>query len=79
MARADDVELGADFKHKLRLANSDVDGLRQIAMGLTGIKGVGIRTAISLCDNANIPRDKLGGHLTDEEVEVLEDLGILEF
>ena len=73
MARADDVELGADFKHKLRLANSDVDGLRQIAMGLTGIKGVGMRTAVSLCDNASIPRDKLGGHLTDEEVAALEE------
>ena len=72
MARADDVERGADFKYILRLANSDVDGLRQIAMGLTGIKGVGIRTAVSLCDNANIPRDKLGGDLTDEEEKALE-------
>ena len=72
MAKTDDAELGADFKYILRLASSDVDGLRPIAMGLTGIKGVGMRTAIALCGNAGISRDTLGGHLSDEDEDALK-------
>ena len=72
MAKTDDAELGADFKYILRLVDSDVDGLRPIAMGLTGIKGVGMRTAIALCDNAGVSRDTLGGHLSDEDEDALK-------
>ncbi|RZD48995.1 MAG: hypothetical protein CXT65_06650 [Methanobacteriota archaeon] len=41
----EDAELGDDFAYILRMADSDVDGLRPIAIGLTSIKGVGMRTS----------------------------------
>ena len=69
MAKIDESELGADFNYILRLADSDVDGLTRIGMGLTSVKGVGVRTALQICKIAEVDKDKLGGHLTDEEQE----------
>ncbi|MDP6324946.1 MAG: 30S ribosomal protein S13 [Candidatus Thalassarchaeaceae archaeon] len=67
MAKIDEAELGADFNYIIRLADSDVDGLSRIGMGLTSVKGVGARTALQICKIAGIDKDKLGGHLTDDE------------
>ncbi len=69
MAKIDDAELGADFNYIIRLADSDVDGLSRIGMGLTSVKGVGVRTALQICKIAGVDKDKLGGHLTDAEQE----------
>ena len=41
MAKVNETELGDDFSYILRLADSDIDGLRPIAQGLTSINGVG--------------------------------------
>ena len=35
MAKVNETELGDDFSYILRLADSDIDGLRPIAQGLT--------------------------------------------
>ncbi len=67
MAKIDESELGDDFNYIIRLADSDVDGLSRIGMGLTSVKGVGARTALQICKIAGIDKDKLGGHLTDDE------------
>jgi small subunit ribosomal protein S13 len=69
MAKIDEKELGADFNYIIRLADSDVDGLSRIGMGLTSVKGVGVRTALQICKIAGVDKDKLGGHLTDAEQE----------
>ncbi len=76
MAKIDESQLGDDFRYILRLAQSDVDGLKPIAMGLTSIKGVGQRTAINLCEIAGVDRDKVAGTLSDEEIEALN--GVIE-
>ena len=60
MAKIDESELGADFNYILRLADSDVDGLTRIGMGLTSVKGVGVRTALQICKIAEVDKDKLG-------------------
>ncbi len=67
MAKIDESELGTDFNYILRLADSDVDGLTRIGMGLTSVKGVGVRTALAICKLAEVDKEKLGGHLTDAE------------
>ncbi|MEE2746921.1 MAG: 30S ribosomal protein S13 [Candidatus Thermoplasmatota archaeon] len=67
MAKIDESELGEDFNYILRLADSDVDGLSRIGMGLTSVKGVGVRTALAICEIAGIDKNKLGGHLTEDE------------
>ena len=67
MAKVNEAELGDDFSYILRLADSDIDGLRPIAQGLTSIPGVGKRSAGQICRMADIEGSKLGGHLSDEE------------
>ena len=73
MAKIDESELGADFNYIIRLADSDVDGLTRIGMGLTSVKGVGVRTALAICKIAGVDKDKLGGHLTDDEQQKIRD------
>jgi small subunit ribosomal protein S13 len=67
----EDAELGDDFSYVLRMADSDVDGLRPIAIGLTSIRGVGMRTSQQICRLAGINGKTLGGHLSEEEQDSL--------
>ena len=69
----EDAELGDDFSYILRMADSDIDGLRPIAIGLTSIKGIGMRTSQQICRLADINGKKLGGHLSDEEQDSLRN------
>jgi small subunit ribosomal protein S13 len=64
-------ELGDDFSYIIRVADSDIDGLKPIAIGLTSVRGVGVRTSLQLCRLAKIDESKLGGHLSDEEQDQL--------
>ena len=67
----EDTELGDDFAYILRMADSDVDGLKPIAIGLTSIKGVGMRTSQQICRLAGINGKTLGGHLSEEDQDSL--------
>ena len=67
----EDAELGDDFAYILRMADSDIDGLKPIAIGLTSIKGVGMRTSQQICRLAGINGKTLGGHLSEEEQDSL--------
>ena len=73
MAKIDEAELGDDFNYIIRLADSDIDGLSRIGMGLTSVKGVGARTAMAICEIAGVDKEKLGGHLNDEELQQIRD------
>ena len=73
MAKIDESELGDDFNYIIRLADSDIDGLSRIGMGLTSVKGVGARTAMAICEIAGGDKEKLGGHLNDEELQQIRD------
>ena len=73
MAKIDESELGDDFNYILRLADSNIDGLSRIGMGLTSVKGVGARTALAICEIAGVDKEKLGGQLTDEEQQKIRD------
>ena len=67
----DEAELGDDFSYILRMADSDIDGLRPISIGLTSIKGIGIRSSEQICRLADIDGKTLGGHLNDGEQDRL--------
>ena len=73
MAKIDESELGDDFNYIIRLADSDIDGLSRIGMGLTSVKGGGARTAMAICEIAGVDKEKLGGHLNDEELQQIRD------
>jgi small subunit ribosomal protein S13 len=73
MAKIDESELGDDFNYIIRLADSDVDGLTRIGMALNSVKGVGVRTAMAICEIAGVDKTKLAGHLTDKEQDSIRD------
>ena len=52
---AKEEELGEDFSYLIRIANTDIDGLKALKTALTSIRGVGNRTAIQICHQVNIP------------------------
>ena len=37
------------------------------------MKGVGARTAMAICEIAGVDKEKLGGHLNDEELQKIRD------
>ncbi len=73
MAKIDESELGDDFNYIIRLADSDIDGLSRIGMGLTSVKGVGARTALAICEIAGVDKNMLGGHLEDSDLEKIRN------
>ena len=73
MTGTDETPLGDDFSYIIRIADTDVDGLRKISVGLCSIKGIGMRTAEMICRLSGVDGSKLGGHLSDEEQDKLRD------
>ena len=69
----EDAELGDDFSYILRIADSAIDGLRPIAIGITSIKGIGMRTSQQICRLAGVDGNTLGGHLSDDEQDRLRN------
>jgi small subunit ribosomal protein S13 len=74
MARADEAELGEDFSYIIRIADTDMDGLKKMQTALTSIRGIGIRTAALICDKSGLDRNQLAGHLSSDELEVLRGI-----
>ena len=71
MARPKDEDLGDDFSYILRMADTDMDGLKPLATALTSVKGVGARTANQICKNTGFDPHSLAGFLTAEQQEQL--------
>ena len=64
----------ADFKHIVRVVNTDLDGKRQIKDSLRKIKGVGFVLANAVCKFSNIDERKITGNLSDTEVKRIENI-----
>ena len=71
MAKAAEKELGDDFSYIIRMADTDVDGLKKPQTALTSVRGIGNRTAAMICDASALDRDRLAGHMTSEDQELL--------
>ncbi len=61
-----------DFRYIVRIVSSDLDGNKDIVIALSGIKGVGMRTAEIIARMAGIPRSTKIGDLPEEKTEELE-------
>tara|TARA_Y100000590_G_scaffold384088_2_gene455220 strand:+ start:553 stop:1020 length:468 start_codon:yes stop_codon:yes gene_type:complete len=71
MPKANEAELGDDFSYIVRIADTDIDGLKPVTFGLTSIKGIGIRSSMMICKQSGIDGSRLGGHLSTEEQDLL--------
>ena len=63
-----------DLRYFVRIANTDIDGKKQVMHGLTRIKGVGFMFSNMVCSIANIDRTAKIGYLNDNDVKKLEDV-----
>ncbi|MCS7130081.1 MAG: 30S ribosomal protein S13 [Archaeoglobaceae archaeon] len=62
------------FKHIVRIADTDLDGNRNVVHALTGIPGIGIRMARSVVNELGIDGKKKLGKLEDEEITKIREL-----
>ena len=63
-----------DFKHILRVLNTNLDGRRQAGIAITAIKGVGRRFATLACKKARVPFQTRAGELSEEQVNAIQDI-----
>lgn len=63
-----------EFKHLVRIANTDLDGNKPLYYALTKIKGIGYIFANAILSATKIERKKKTGYLTDGEVKLIDDI-----
>ncbi len=73
-AKKKDEKRDENFRYIIRLVNTDVDGNKDVVIGLNSVKGVGIRTAEIIAKMAGIPRKTKMGDLSEEKTTELEKL-----
>ena len=64
----------AEFKHLIRIANTDLEGKKHILYALRKIKGVDIMFANMALAHAGIEKTKKAGELLDNEAEKLNEI-----
>jgi len=62
-----------EIRYIVRIAQTDLDGRKATEYALTGLKGVGIRTARILARSAGVDPTSTMGYLSDEQVEGLRE------
>jgi len=63
-----------EFRHRLRIIDTDVDGTLKVSYALAKIKGVGPSLAEAMLRKAGISPKKRAGFLAEAEVERLEEM-----
>jgi small subunit ribosomal protein S13 len=64
----------AEFKHIIRVANTDLVGEKKLIIALQKIRGVGYNMANAICRAATIPKERRAGDLSDAEEARLSDV-----
>ena len=70
---AKEQDLGDDFSYLIRIANTDMDGLKPLKTALTSIRGVGDRTASQICEHVSVDPSTLAGTLSKEQQDSLRE------
>lgn len=60
-----------NFRHIVRILNTDLDGNKQIFMALQKIKGVGFMMSNAICEVTKLDKRKKAGYLNEKEVEAI--------
>ncbi|MBI2574570.1 30S ribosomal protein S13 [Candidatus Woesearchaeota archaeon] len=69
---ADEKAVEKDFRHLVRIMDTDLDGRKQVISALRQIKGVSHSFANAVCVLSNVGRNAKTGNLSDEEVKRLD-------
>lgn len=68
------AEENKDFRHIVRIANTDLDGNKPIIQALRKIKGVNFMFANAACNVSSIEKNKKTGNLTEQESQKLDTI-----
>ncbi len=66
--------MSEDFRHRLRVIGTDVDGTLRIEYALTKIKGISLSLANAILKKTGVSPDKRAGFLTETEIERIEEI-----
>ncbi|MGB9714135.1 MAG: 30S ribosomal protein S13 [Candidatus Bathyarchaeales archaeon] len=66
--------MSREFRHILRIIDTDVDGTLKASYALTKIKGINFNLANAILKKAGIDPDIRVGFLTESEVEKIEEI-----
>lgn len=64
----------ADFKHLIRIADTDLDGKKAVVYALEKIKGVGVPLGHAICIIAGIDGLEKCGNLSDAQIKKLDEI-----
>ncbi|MBW2969618.1 30S ribosomal protein S13 [Candidatus Woesearchaeota archaeon] len=64
----------AEFKHLVRIANTDLDGKKAIVYAMKHIKGVSVPLAHAVCKLANVNEFEKCGNLSDDVIKKLDEI-----
>ena len=67
-------EKAAEFKHILRILNTNVEGKRKAPFALKGIKGIGRRFSHLICKKAKIDTNRRAGDLSEAEIQKVTEI-----
>jgi len=67
-------EVKKDYKHIMRISNTDLDGSKPISHALMKIRGVSFMFANALCKFSGTDKSRITGQLTEAEVKRLEEV-----
>lgn len=64
----------AEFKHIIRVLNTNLDGKRKVAYALTAIRGIGRRIAHLICKLAKVNLKLRAGEISEETWKKIQDI-----
>ena len=64
----------AEFKHLVRIANTDLKGQKAIVYALKDIRGVGVPLANAICTVANVDGLQKTGNLPDSDIKKIDEI-----
>lgn len=62
-----------EIRHLVRIMNTDLQGKQKVLYALTGIKGIGRRTARLIAESAEVDPSETIGYLSDEGIARLNE------
>ena len=63
-----------EFKHIIRIVNTDLKGDKPIYMALQKIKGIGFMFSNAICKITGISKEVKAGSLTDAQIEKIDSV-----
>jgi small subunit ribosomal protein S13 len=70
----DGDNLSIEFRHRLRIIDTDVDGTLKTAYALARMKGIGLSLSEAMLKKAGIDPEGRAGFLTEADVEKIENV-----